>query len=113
MKRQVSDRLFFANNPNRRYRFRRPFTGELAMLQAEPPVGFIGSILVEQFAPGIRTRNPITHTTWPCSLLRACVPYLAELAAQRRSTNSNAADVAARVQAALNAVADRQKERQV
>jgi hypothetical protein len=109
MKRQVSDRLFFARNPDRRYRFRRPFSGELAMLHSEPPAGFIGSVLVEQFAPGVRTRNPITHTTWPCSLLRACDPYLAELATRVRSANPNAADVAARVQSALNAVAGRQK----
>ena len=133
MKRQVSDRLFFARNPDRRYRFRRPFPGELDSLQCKPPAGFIGSILVEQFAPGVRTRNPITHTTWPCSLLRGydspigeSAPkithttwpcsllrgneaYLAELAAQIRSANPNAADVAARVQAALNAVAGRQK----
>lgn len=109
MKRQVSDRLFFARNPDRRYRFRRPFPGELASLQCKPPAGFIGSILVEQFAPGVRTRNPITHTTWPCSLLRRDEAYLAELAARLCSENPNAADVAARVQGALNAVADRQK----
>ena len=109
MKRQVSDRLFFARNPDRRYRFRRPFPGELASLQFNPPAGFIGSVLVEQFAPGVRTRNPITHTTWPCALLRGNEPYLAELAAQIRSVNPNAADVAARVQAGLNAAAGRQK----
>jgi hypothetical protein len=109
MKRQVSDRLFFARNPDRRYRFRRPFPGELASLQCKPPAGFIGSVLVEQFAPGVRTRNPITHTTWPCSLLRGDETYLAELAARLCSVNQNAADVAARVQDALNTVAGRQK----
>lgn len=109
MKRQVSDRLFFARNPVRRYRFRRPFPGELDSLQCKPPAGFIGSVLVEQFAPGVRTRNPITHTTWPCSLLRRDETYLEELAAQIRSNNPGAADVAARVHAALNVVAGRQK----
>jgi hypothetical protein len=109
MKRQVSDRLFFARNPDRRYRFRRPFPGELASLQSEPPAGFIGSVLVEQFAPGIRTRNPITHTTWPCSILRRDETYLGELATLIRSNNPGAADVATRVHAALNAVAYGQK----
>ena len=109
MKRQVSDRLFFARNPDRRYRFRRPFPGELDSLQCKPPAGFIGSVLVEQFTPGVRTRNPITHTTWPCSLLRRDETYLGELAALIRSNNPGAADVAARVQAGLNAVAYGQK----
>lgn len=109
MKRQVSDRLFFARNPDRRYRFRRPFPGELDSLQCKPPAGFIGSVLVEQFTPGVRTRNPITHTTWPCSLLRGDETYLGELATLIRSNNPGAADVAARVHAALNTVAGRQK----
>ena len=101
MKRHVCDRQFFALHPARRYRFRRPFPGELATLQCAPPPGFMGSILVEQFKPGVRVRIPIVHTEWPCSALRANETWLAGLADAMRSRNPNAADVTARIRAAL------------
>ena len=101
MKRHVCDRQFFAMHPDRRYRFRRPFPGELATLHCAPPPGFLGSVLVEQFKPGVRVRTPVVHTEWPCSALRADETWLAELADHVRSINPNAADVAARIRAAL------------
>lgn len=66
------DRAWFERNPTRRYRLRRPLSGETEQLQFTAPPGATAVVCVEQIAPGVRCRKPVALTGWPDPKLREC-----------------------------------------
>lgn len=61
MKRQVPDRVFFQQQPQRQWRIRPPFTGELLELCVAVPAGAFAYVIIQQLAPGVRVRFAFVH----------------------------------------------------
>ena len=71
------DRAWFARNPDRQFRMRKPLPGEKELLQIAVAPGETAVIIVHQIASGIRLRVPVGLTGWPPAELREWDEFVA------------------------------------